>query len=223
MKNSFLFTTVPSVTAIQWLPIIGWPACRPDWAAMALSKAENKVVHRCASLTTNPLALPAASGNQPTYGGLQPTKNQAKKPIFQVEPTRTKREILRTPQGLKARYIIARPAGPGTTKAISSRSVRPAQIALKNETANSNLEFATDMHPLPPPLALPAASGYQPTCGGLPTSQKPCKNAQFPSGTDPNRARIISIRKDEFHESPYYMCHADPFHYPFQSPSISHP
>ena len=40
MKNSFLFTTVPSVAAIQWLPIIGWPACRPDWAAMALSKAE---------------------------------------------------------------------------------------------------------------------------------------------------------------------------------------
>jgi hypothetical protein len=51
-----------------------------------------------------------------------------------VEPTGTKRENLRTPQGLKARYVIARPAGPGTTKGLFSRSVGPAQIALtKNE------------------------------------------------------------------------------------------
>ena len=47
----------------------------------------------CASLVTNLIVSPTASGYQPTSGGFQPTKYHAKMPIFRVEPTGTRRKI----------------------------------------------------------------------------------------------------------------------------------
>jgi hypothetical protein len=86
---------------------------------------------------------PPLPGISPSQKASQPTENQAKKPIFRVEPTGTECENF-CAQGLKVRHVITLTsltdlAGPGTSKAVFFRSVRLVQTINHNGLWSSSV------------------------------------------------------------------------------------
>jgi hypothetical protein len=127
--------------------------------------------------------------------------------------------------GLKARNVIALtsiidPAGPGASVDILSRSVGPAQIALKMKPPTQTWSSPRICVSYTNPLTLSAAPGTQPTSGGLPTNQKPCKICPFSEWNRPEpsakffcsegRSRGTSYCCRSSAESPYRPCPPDP-------------